>query len=482
MKKALIIIIAAIMVMAMSIPAFASSSTTFQEALSYKNSHRQISGPVGGIDQYLKHHPGEVNITQDEINALVSPRGLAGSIPQEAAIADADLFFRALKYRYGAYYYFGEQNFENARNAVMGALAGKASISGENFRNLLCNNLSFVRDAHFHTGRSILNPGDFYQTYYCDLHFAWDSQGYYMQEGENKWYYNNPGNANITMEYVLTDTGELVYSPIQFCVPGQHVPSTAITLTSAVGSKTVTASWKPTQPYAADGFRQPDYKQLEANGIVYISYRNCDSSYDDIHQQFINGASSARNAKLVILDLRANGGGSDEYPRRWVERFTGQSANYGGVWSGYRNALEVNEADRVAIGNEGYDKNSSSGSKLSNSIPLIVLVDNKCGSSGESAYLFAETVNNSITIGCNTAGYQLSGNVADFYLPNSGVCFSFGRNMSFTYSNDNVDGKGYKPDIWCNPKNAIPAICNMLKENGLADDATINALQASGMR
>ena len=143
MKKALIIIIAAIMVMTMSIPAFASSSTTFQEALSYKNSHRQISGPVGGIDQYLKHHPGEVNITQDEINALVSPRGLAGSIPQEAAIADADLFFRALKYRYGAYYYFGEQNFENARNAVMGALAGKASISGEIFRNLLCNNLSF---------------------------------------------------------------------------------------------------------------------------------------------------------------------------------------------------------------------------------------------------------------------------------------------------------------------------------------------------
>lgn len=45
-----------------------------------------------------------------------------------------------------------------------------------------------------------------------------------------------------------------------------------------------------------------------------------------------------------------------------------------------------------------------------------------------------------------------------------------------------IDGKGYTPDIWCNPANAVPALCNVLKKNGMIDDATIQALTAGGMK
>ncbi len=41
---------------------------------------------------------------------------------------------------------------------------------------------------------------------------------------------------------------------------------------------------------------------------------------------------------------------------------------------------------------------------------------------------------------------------------------AFGRSLGFTYKVANVDNKGYTPDIWCNPSNALKAVTNMLKK------------------
>ena len=466
------------MALSLNIVTYANDTYTFNEALDWFNKNRRISGALNG-SQYALHHPGEVAISQEEINALLADRSLSGSVTREQAIQDADLYFRALKYCYGGYYYFGEANFENAKNSIIAQLGQKNSISGKELGLLIQNNLPFVRDAHFKINNvSMMEILGRYQAYYCDLQFAWDSSGYYVEENGAKWYFLSCDNPNTKMQYLMTDGGELVYSPIQFCVAGQAVPESNVTVTNGTESKNLKARWRATTPYPVES--RPDVKCISANGVVYISVREFHDANGQALQQFVNSANIAKNGKLVILDIRGNNGGSDEYPMKWVETFTGQKPEIGGYHANYDNALSTHNAR--PLGQEKNDARGNSGRKISNKIPLIILVDNQCASSGESALMFARLIDNAVVIGCNSSGYQLVGNVETFSLPNSGIRASFGRNLNMYYDYENVDGKGYTPDIWCNPANAAPALCNVLKKNGMIDDATIQALTAGGMK
>lgn len=40
--------------------------------------------------------------------------------------------------------------------------------------------------------------------------------------------------------------------------------------------------------------------------------------------------------------------------------------------------------------------------------------------------------------------------------------------INFKYNMKNVDGIGYEPDIWCNPKDALEAVRNLIKNEGYA--------------
>lgn len=72
-----------------------------------------------GFEDYLQHHRGEVEITQAEIDSLMDLNhpGKA-TLTRAEALEDVDLYFRALHYSYGAYYYFGEENFQKAENTI----------------------------------------------------------------------------------------------------------------------------------------------------------------------------------------------------------------------------------------------------------------------------------------------------------------------------------------------------------------------------
>ena len=69
----------------------------------------------------------------------------------------------------------------------------------------------------------------------------------------------------------------------------------------------------------------PDYSLLEENGIVYISERNFNLSYEELLNGFVDDAASVRDAELIIFDIRSNGGGANNFCREWVENFCGQS-------------------------------------------------------------------------------------------------------------------------------------------------------------
>ena len=161
-----------------------------------------------GFEAYLQHHRGEVEITQAEIDSLKNLNNPGKAVLTRAeALEDVDLFFRALHYSYGAYYYFGEETFQKAEDAIRAELASYQTITKDQLISLVYPHPPFIRDAHFRFGTEQNEPafedGVQYLYYYCNRSFGKDENGYYLLGQGEKWYYTSCGNANAEMQPYL---------------------------------------------------------------------------------------------------------------------------------------------------------------------------------------------------------------------------------------------------------------------------------------
>ena len=118
------------------------------------------------------------------------------------------------------------------------------------------------------------------------------------------------------------------------------------------------------------------------------------------------------------------------------------------------------------------------GKVLENSTPFLLLTDNMSGSCGESIVTYCRTLDNCLVIGGPTRGAQMVGNVRGWTLPNSGIGFQFGQSFHFIYNMENVDGKGYEPDLWCDPKTSLQAVLSMVERYDLGSAEGVAALRA----
>ena len=118
------------------------------------------------------------------------------------------------------------------------------------------------------------------------------------------------------------------------------------------------------------------------------------------------------------------------------------------------------------------------GKLLENSTPILLLTDSMSGSAGESIVTYCRTLDNCLVIGGPTRGAQLVGNVRGWTLPNSGIGFQFGQSFHFIYNMENVEGKGYAPDLWCNPKTSLQSVLNMVERYDLGSAEGVAALRA----
>ena len=92
---------------------------------------------------------------------------------------------------------------------------------------------------------------------------------------------------------------------------------------------------------------------------------------------------------------------------------------------------------------------------------------------------FLRELDNVLVVGSNSSGYQICGNVMSFRLPRSGIYFSFGASFGLSFTTENVDFKGYEPDVWCDPAHALDAALNLILHYGLADLDTWQAFRSA---
>lgn len=439
-----------------------------------------------GFEDYIVNDPSTIDLlSDDEIKALVTNHPTRQSVSQADALADVDLLFRALHNAYGAYYYFGADKFAAAEAEVKAWVQKQKTVNVEKLGQTINTALQFVQDAHF-----AIRPGEenvkqqkaWYSYIGTEQSFFKDDSGYYRMIDGEKWYVDSLSNKSCEMSPVLRANGSLGYAPTLLC-HGKAGSSDTITLRNGDGvTRTDKIVWKANESLLDDTWDRSSacYRYLEENGILYLSIRLFDSRRfaDTVLPEYAASGSKAKNCKLVIYDLRSNGGGDDRYARTWTQNFTGAKSVEPKVAAGNRGSKLGNAVGFNWMSVGIFDSRVSRGNWLPNDIPVIVLMDSRCGSSGESALTFAKTMDNVIVIGSNSAGYQLCGNVYDFSLPRTGITACFGVSISLYGSMDNVDYKGYAPDLWCNPKTSLQSVLNMVERYDLGSAEGVAALRA----
>ena len=435
-----------------------------------------------GFTDYLVEDPSaKALLTQAEIDALRSPsRGVAATVSYADAVADVELFFRALRYAYGAYYYFGgDDAFFAARDKVLASLKGKSSISGKALSELIFSQLLFVKDSHFAIDamRTTEDRSVRYEYCYCrGQAFAKDENGYYKMIGGKKWYFVSCSDSTVTLEPTLLSTGELCYSPVRFRPLQGAAANDTLLLQSESGTRTENIRWILSTPYAEQSLRTPNTELLQSGDIAYVVVRCFDQNYSEELNRFAAAGADVRGAKLIIFDIRSNTGGGDEFIKSWIKNYSGEAAEVKECFSTRHSALPLYES--AAIGAEQFSHIIFSGKVIENDTPILVLVDDKCGSNGETALAMLHTLDNAISIGSNTGGFEVCGNVAGYSLPRSGIPFQMGCSLSFYDHIENTDDKGYAPDIWCDPKDALSAALLMAERYGLAEGDELQGLKA----
>lgn len=442
-----------------------------------------------GFEDYLQHHRGEVEITQAEIDSLMDLNhpGKA-TLTRAEALEDVDLYFRALHYSYGAYYYFGEENFQKAENTIRAKLSSCKTITRDQLISLMYSNLLFVRDGHFCiAGRyePAYESSVQYLYYYSDRSFGKDANGYYLLGESEKWYYTSCGNANAEMQPYLEKSGRVCYSLRQFCPATAAHTTDIITLTKGGETKTVSLTWSLSQSYLEDGSQVPDYHYLKSNGIALITIRRFDWNYEETMDEFVRTGSDLKNAKLIIIDARSNSGGDEDFIKNWLKSYTGEEPEQKTIISNWGTAMFDRTQAYADLGEEfaafrtgDKDYELFQGKLLENSTPILLLTDSMSGSAGESIVTYCRTLDNCLVIDGPTRGAQLVGNVRGWMLPNSAIGFQFGQALHFIYSMENVEGKGYAPDLWCNPKTSLQSVLNMVERYDLGSAEGVAALRA----
>lgn len=431
------------------------------------------------MEQYLIDDPEAYSLLTDaEIETLQTERRRKSSVSSADAISDIELLFRAYREAYAAYYYFGEENFKRAEENLISWLQTKNTVNVEELINQLYRELSFVRDAHFKFVSVRRNDTNIrYEYYYITgLTFHKDQKGYYTELNNAVWYFDCFSDSRVSMEKTLTEDGELAYSPVLFC-PSPEKTDSKMTLKDESGNtKDITLKWTLSESYSKEPYRVPDYKCVQENGLAYVSLRSFENEYEStILTEFAKSGTALKGAKAIVFDIRSNGGGGDATAHEWLYNFSSKWPSYPLLFAKRISPL-MRKWENTSHGN-GWDKHIQNGGQISNQIPIIVLVDDKCGSSGESMLNNLKNLDNVLVIGGNSSGFQLIGNAYPYYLPNTGIGCEIGCIFHAYRNLENVDYKGYEPDVWCNPKTCLDSVWNMLIKSGIATEDDVKALK-----
>ncbi len=94
---------------------------------------------------------------------------------------------------------------------------------------------------------------------------------------------------------------------------------------------------------------------------------------------------------------------------------------------------------------------------------IIVIMDKGVASSGETFIEILRSMENVIFVGVNTSGMSLVGDNILYILPNSNMPVYLGKNLNLNINLENLDGKGFFPDLWVNSNDSLDRVLEFIE-------------------
>lgn len=439
----------------------------------------ESSEPID-ISKYTPDFKDDLHMfSEDEIKNLVEPKEMKNITKQEAK-DDVEVAFNMLKYSYGAYEYFGgDEAFNKAKEDVLKKidLMTDEIIAIEDLQNAIVKCLNFIKDGHFRINNDYLC--DMQYMYICkDYIFTYENGKYYTTYNGDKVQVlsiNNDKNLENYIKPTIIETGEICYGLVSLFDSVETADSSSIMkIKYKIRTKEIDINWQ------SNGRSQMKseivYEKNIIDGIPVYSIRKMYGDKDELNK-FKLSALDAREEETIIIDLRSNPGGSDEYPNDWFSNYTGYQPNYPCSYGHKWTELSISASEKLSpdirkyINKEAFDNMDNGkwsvysylGKWVENDNNVIVLIDKGVASSGETMIRVLRTMDNVVFVGSNSYGCALVPNQSNKYLPNSGIKMYFGLGLILTDDGENRDGIGYMPDIWVNPKDALDLAMKMCK-------------------
>ena len=211
------------------------------------------------------------------------------------------------------------------------------------------------------------------------------------------------------------------------------------------------------------------------NGVPIIHTRSFyRERYDAELLKYAGTGSQLKNQKLFVIDLRGNGGGASRYAELWVRNYSGSDVGYPFVYARLNASLSGSSINAVVRPFVPKEKPNNT----------IVLIDKDVASSGELAYQYHSTFNNTLFVGTNTAGCMLSGEPETIQLPNSKMVFWIGTlyidGCKDYYNGMNPEGIGLMPDVFVNSTEAFDLSMKMIEYYGIEKSKNTSGITTFG--
>ncbi len=435
----------------------------FQRSLDYPDEEEVWAK----MEEILYNYPEEESFGAEDIQKESSPPFL-GILTTPRALEDVEYLFGLLKYGYGGYQLFGgDEGFAKAKQEIKSQVREGSFfslITAGRLEEIIVENLSFVNDGHMVIGNHI-----FHQHHQLhmnrDLLFSREGEEFFLKkEGEEflvkKIADKDPSNY---LEPSLDQGGEIVFRPVQLIKE-----TTTVELEMVLENPEGEELKKEISLSPVERERQSD-EEISSTLVKDIPvYRlgtfNLYGEDEDYHRVF-SLAEEAWRKSVSIIDIRSNIGGKIGPAQNWIAGYTGKTVDFGiycVLWTETaRRLLSLRErGERIynywASVAEKYPTPARGWAVqpfykpefIENERLLVVLVDSFTISSAERFVGMLRQIENTVIIGTNTGGINLTGIGQPLELPNSGIRTFLSNNIFLPLDLELREGKGFRPDFW----------------------------------
>jgi hypothetical protein len=256
------------------------------------------------------------------------------------------------------------------------------------------------------------------------------------------------------------------------------------TLDLVCGQRHLTLTGRPRVSKEDDFAKKPAYEWRRAGEAAIIRIRRFFGTPTELEQleQMVKDSPAHLRAPLIVIDMRGNDGGNDGYAYRWVNQakrgawetatwsmypvgsfFPWQAWNQE-VWAAIsqdrvddpasiakRNQLREKWPRRPADLSIEFKRDHNQGdARIPYKGRVAVLLDRRCGSSGESAALAFQGGLGAKLVGERTAGQLEYGNVRQLALPRTHLVFQFPTKRNYFLTP--IEGLGTPVDVYLAPE------------------------------